>query len=93
MVDILLNLPTAPRQVSPYSSGELIMPTGTLQHHRVLCAKPEKTYRAFLDADAILKLLSMNSIMLMGVNAVAERTFAAIDCSSATIIQDFRPMP
>jgi len=64
------------------------MPTGTLQHHRVLCAKPEKTYRAFLDADAILKLLSMNSIMLMGFNA-----FAAIDCSSATIIQDFRPMP
>lgn len=64
------------------------MPAGTLPNHRVLCAKTEKIYRALLDADAILKLLSMNSIMLMGFNAVA-----AIGCSSATIIQNFRPMP
>lgn len=69
------------------------MPTGTLQHHRVLCAKPEKIYRALLDVDAILTLLFMNSIMMMGFNAFAAITFAAIDCSSATIIQDFRPMP
>lgn len=64
------------------------MPTGALQHHCVFRAKPEKIYRALLDADAILKLLSMNSIMMMGFNAVA-----AIGCSSATIIQNFRPIP
>jgi len=68
------------------------MPTGTLQLHHVLCAKPEKIYRAFLGTDAILKLLSMNSIMMMGFNAVAGITFAAIAYSSATKIQDFRPM-
>jgi len=68
------------------------MPIGTLQHHRVLCAKSEKIYRAFLDDDAILKWISMNSVM-MGFNAVAAITFAAIACSSATIIQDFRAMP
>lgn len=69
------------------------MPTGTLPHHRVLCAKPEKIYRALLDAGAILKWLSMNSIIMMGFSAVAAITFAAIGCSSATIIQNFRPMP
>jgi len=69
------------------------MPTGTLQHHCVLCAKPEKIYRALLDVDAILTLLSMNSIRMMGFNAVAAIPFAAIGCSSATIIQNFRPMP
>jgi len=69
------------------------MPIGTFQRHRVICAKPEKIYRAFLDADAILKLLSKNGIMMMEFNAVAAITFAAIACSSATIIQDFRAMP
>ena len=31
------------------------MPTGTVQLHRVLRTKPEKVYRAFLDADAMAK--------------------------------------
>ena len=33
------------------------MPTGTIQLHRVLRAKPERVYRAFLDADAKAKWL------------------------------------
>lgn len=34
------------------------MPTGTVQLHRILRAKPEKVYRAFLDAAAMAKWLS-----------------------------------
>ena len=33
------------------------MPTGTVRLHRVLRAKPERLYRAFLDADAMAKWL------------------------------------
>jgi len=33
------------------------MPTGTVRLHRVLHAKPERVYRAFLDADAMAKWL------------------------------------
>ena len=33
------------------------MPTSTVKLHRVLRAKPEKIYRAFLDADALAKWL------------------------------------
>jgi uncharacterized protein YndB with AHSA1/START domain len=33
------------------------MPTGTIRLHRVLKAKPERIYRAFLDADAVAKWL------------------------------------
>ena len=33
------------------------MPTGTVRLHRVLRAKPERIYRAFLDADAMAKWL------------------------------------
>ena len=33
------------------------MPTNTVRFHRVLRAKPEKIYRAFLDADALAKWL------------------------------------
>ncbi|HNF59936.1 MAG TPA: SRPBCC family protein [Elusimicrobiota bacterium] len=33
------------------------MPTGTVRLHRVLRTKPEKIYRAFLDADALAKWL------------------------------------
>ena len=33
------------------------MPTGTIRVHRVLRAKPERVYRAFLDADAMAKWL------------------------------------
>lgn len=34
------------------------MPTGTVQLHRVLRAKPERVYRAFLDADAMAKWIA-----------------------------------
>ena len=33
------------------------MPTGTIRLHRVLRAKPERDYRAFLEADAMAKWL------------------------------------
>ena len=33
------------------------MPTGTIRLHRVLRAKPERVYRAFLDPDAMAKWL------------------------------------
>jgi uncharacterized protein YndB with AHSA1/START domain len=33
------------------------MPTGTVRLHRVLRAKPERVYRAFLDAGAMAKWL------------------------------------
>ena len=33
------------------------MPTGTVRLHRVLRAKPQRIYRAFLDADAMAKWL------------------------------------
>ena len=36
------------------------MPTNTVRFHRVLRAKPEKVYRAFLDADALAKWLPPN---------------------------------
>lgn len=34
------------------------MPTGTIQLHRVMRAKPEKIYRAFLDAAALSKWIA-----------------------------------
>lgn len=34
--------------------------TGTVRLHRVLAAKPEKVYRAFIDADAMAKWLPPN---------------------------------
>lgn len=36
------------------------MPTNTIRLHRVLRAKPERVYRAFLDADAMAKWLPPN---------------------------------
>lgn len=36
------------------------MPTGTVNLHRVLRAKPEKIYRAFLDAEALARWLPPN---------------------------------
>jgi uncharacterized protein YndB with AHSA1/START domain len=39
------------------SKGESTMATGTVQLHRVLRTKPERVYRAFLDADAMAKWL------------------------------------
>jgi uncharacterized protein YndB with AHSA1/START domain len=38
----------------------LIMKANTVQLHRVLAAKPEKVYRAFLDADAMARWLPPN---------------------------------
>jgi uncharacterized protein YndB with AHSA1/START domain len=38
----------------------IIMSTHTIRLHRVLRAKPEKVYRAFLDADAMSKWLPPN---------------------------------
>jgi uncharacterized protein YndB with AHSA1/START domain len=35
--------------------GEVTVPTGTVRLHRVLRARPEKVYRAFLDAGAMCK--------------------------------------
>lgn len=35
----------------------MIIPTGTVRLHRVLRAKPERVYRAFLDPDALAKWL------------------------------------
>src|ERR1051325_962925 len=40
--------------------GESIMPNNTVRLHRVLRTKPEKIYRAFLDADAMAKWLPPN---------------------------------
>jgi uncharacterized protein YndB with AHSA1/START domain len=39
------------------SKGEQTMSSGTIRLHRVLRAKPERIYRAFLDADALAKWL------------------------------------
>jgi uncharacterized protein YndB with AHSA1/START domain len=39
---------------------EQMMPTNTIRLHRVLRATPEKIYRAFLDADAMVKWLPPN---------------------------------
>lgn len=36
------------------------MPTGTVRLHRVLRAKPEKVYRAFVDAEALARWLPPN---------------------------------
>jgi uncharacterized protein YndB with AHSA1/START domain len=36
------------------------MSTNTIKLHRVFCAKPERIYRAFLDADAMVKWLPPN---------------------------------
>ena len=36
------------------------MPDNTVRHHRVLRTKPERIYRAFLDADAMAKWLPPN---------------------------------
>jgi uncharacterized protein YndB with AHSA1/START domain len=40
-------------------SGEITMP-GTVQLHRVLATKPDKIYRAFIEADAMAKWLPPN---------------------------------
>jgi uncharacterized protein YndB with AHSA1/START domain len=38
----------------------MLMPTNTIRLHRVLRATPERIYRAFLDADAMVKWLPPN---------------------------------
>ena len=42
------------------SKGQVIMSTSTVRLHRVLRAKPERVYRAFLDPDAMVKWLPPN---------------------------------
>src|SRR6266403_2100184 len=42
-----------------YAQGEMTMPH-TVRLHRVLAAKPEKVYRAFIEADALAKWLPPN---------------------------------
>jgi uncharacterized protein YndB with AHSA1/START domain len=42
------------------SKGEEIMSANTIRLHRVLRARPEKVYRAFLDGDAMTKWLPPN---------------------------------
>ncbi len=44
----------------PESKGAAVMPTNTVRLHRVLRAPPERVYRAFLDADAMVKWLPPN---------------------------------
>lgn len=50
-------LPPDPAVSLATTKGEAIMPTSTIRLHRVLRAKPERVYRAFLDADALVKWL------------------------------------
>jgi uncharacterized protein YndB with AHSA1/START domain len=40
--------------------GEIIMPTNAVRLHRVLRAKPEKIYRAYLNPDAVARWLPPN---------------------------------
>jgi uncharacterized protein YndB with AHSA1/START domain len=42
------------------SRGDATMPTSTIRLHRVLRATPERVYRGFLDADAMVKWLPPN---------------------------------
>jgi uncharacterized protein YndB with AHSA1/START domain len=42
------------------TKGALLMPGNTIRLHRVLRATPEKVYRAFLDADALVKWIPPN---------------------------------
>ena len=48
------------------------MPTNTVHLHRVLTAKPEKIYRAFLDRDAMAKWLPPNGYTCSVHNMVAK---------------------
>src|SRR5215218_1717902 len=42
---------------TPHPSRRFLMSSGTVRLHRVLRTKPEKVYRAFLEADAMAKWL------------------------------------
>lgn len=42
---------------SAWQKGRFVMSTSTVRLHRVLQAPPERIYRAFLDADAMVKWL------------------------------------
>ena len=46
--------------MSKNAQAETATATNTVRLHRVLAAKPERVYRAFLDADALAKWLSPN---------------------------------
>jgi uncharacterized protein YndB with AHSA1/START domain len=57
-----LQLPYARRKLAQKQNQDPVsgafMATGTVKLHRVLRTKPEKVYRAFLEADAIAKWIS-----------------------------------
>ena len=62
------------------------MATNTIRLHRVLHAKPERVYRAFLDADAIVKrarALAANVKVCMCV-VVAECIVSCAACCACT---------
>jgi uncharacterized protein YndB with AHSA1/START domain len=46
--------------MSKEAQAEPVAATNTVRLHRVLAAKPERVYRAFLDADALAKWLPPN---------------------------------
>ena len=46
--------------MSQNAEAETVATTNTVRLHRVLAAKPERVYRAFLDADALAKWLPPN---------------------------------
>lgn len=59
MLRLEINLWKNPGRTAGLSKGKRkkIMATNTIQLHRVLRASPEKVYRAFLEADAMVKWL------------------------------------
>src|ERR1700760_3953964 len=48
-----------PRGINQQPAESIVMPS-TIRLHRVLTTKPEKVYRAFLEADALAKWLPPN---------------------------------
>jgi uncharacterized protein YndB with AHSA1/START domain len=60
------------------------MPTGTVRLHRVLRTKPEKIYRAFLDAEALARWLPPN-----GFTCKVERLDAKVGGSFRMSFRNF----
>src|SRR5262249_58846144 len=48
------------REFQPMGQGGIVMSDTTVRLHRVLRAKPEKVYRAFLDVEAVARWLPPN---------------------------------
>jgi uncharacterized protein YndB with AHSA1/START domain len=49
-----------PLDCQPKTRSKIMTATNTVKLHRVLAAKPEKVYRAFLEADALAKWMPPN---------------------------------